>query len=266
MPIFWFAIGRLRDRNWPRITLIFFILHLLVYPASNGYNSYMDRDEGSIGGLKNPAQPTRQLFVFTVAMDLAAIGLGMLVSAWFTLGLAAYIGASRAYSARSIRIKKHPFWGYLTVVFFQGAGTFFLVYHGGNESLTLDVPAAPMLASSLLVGGFYPLTQVYQHDADLKDGVRTISWRLGIRGTFVFSAIIFGLAMGMLGCYFRRSGELNKFVLLSSLMAPILVYFMYWARQVWLDSGMASFEKTMKMNLLASCCMNLAFIAQCLMK
>ena len=34
--------------------LIFVILHILVYPASNGYNSYMDRDEGSIGGLKNP--------------------------------------------------------------------------------------------------------------------------------------------------------------------------------------------------------------------
>jgi hypothetical protein len=36
-------------------TAIFIILHLLVYPASNGYNSYMDRDETPIGGLKNPS-------------------------------------------------------------------------------------------------------------------------------------------------------------------------------------------------------------------
>jgi hypothetical protein len=58
--------------------LVFFILHLLVYPASNGYNSYMDRDTGPIGGIKNPLQPTRQLFYTTVLLDITAVLLSFL--------------------------------------------------------------------------------------------------------------------------------------------------------------------------------------------
>ena len=63
MPVFFFALS-----NSPRIItshaiFIFIILHLIVYPASNGYNSYMDKDEDSIGGIKNPLTPTRQLFM-----------------------------------------------------------------------------------------------------------------------------------------------------------------------------------------------------------
>src|SRR4029077_18349443 len=62
MPVYWFALGQVGDKDRVRAFLIFIILHLLVYPASNGYNSYMDRDDSPIGGLEHPLQPTRQLF------------------------------------------------------------------------------------------------------------------------------------------------------------------------------------------------------------
>src|ERR1035437_1166467 len=80
MPVYWFALSQVVSKNWGSAVLIFMILHFLVYPASNGYNSYMDRDEGSIGGLKNPPQPERQLFQITLFMDLAAIGLSFFIS------------------------------------------------------------------------------------------------------------------------------------------------------------------------------------------
>jgi 1,4-dihydroxy-2-naphthoate octaprenyltransferase len=51
-----------------------------------------------------------------------------------------------------------------------------------------------MIACSLLLGGFYPLTQIYQHDADRRDGVRTLSLVLGYRGSFVFTGIVYGIA------------------------------------------------------------------------
>src|SRR5882762_545711 len=83
MPVYWFALSQVGERDWPRATLIFFILHILVYPASNGYNSYMDRDTSPIGGLEHPLQPTRQLFRLTVGMDMLALLLGLLVGPWF---------------------------------------------------------------------------------------------------------------------------------------------------------------------------------------
>ena len=52
MPLYWFALSQVATIQTRDAVFIFIILHLLVYPSSNGYNSYMDRDVGSIGGVK----------------------------------------------------------------------------------------------------------------------------------------------------------------------------------------------------------------------
>jgi 1,4-dihydroxy-2-naphthoate octaprenyltransferase len=220
----------------------------------------MDRDESSIGGIKDPLQPTRELFIASVVMDVVAILLSLLISYWFTICIIAYIAASRAYSYRGIRLKKYPIAGYLTVVFYQGSVTFFMVYHGSSMDKTVQVPAAGMIAAGLLIGGFYPLTQVYQHEADAKDGVRTISALLGYRGTFIFTALVYTVAMSVLAWLYFGNGEQIKFVALTTLMLPILVYFFKWAGKVWKDVHKADFEHAMRMNLLASICTNSAFL------
>jgi 1,4-dihydroxy-2-naphthoate octaprenyltransferase len=44
------------------------------------------------------------------------------------------------------------------------------------------------------------------------------------------------------------------------MMLPILVYFFKWAGLVWKDVRAANFANTMRMNMLASICTNLAFL------
>lgn len=260
LPVYLFALSQVPAINTVHALLIFFILHILVYPSSNGYNSYMDRDETPIGGIQSPLQPTRQLFYTSIIMDIAAILLSFFISYWFAFCIVAYIAASRAYSYRGIRLKKYPVAGYLTVILFQGAVTYFMVFHGSSSNKTLAVPAAGMIAASLLIGGFYPLTQIYQHEADKKDGVLTISALLGYRGTFIFTAVIYTLAMSVFAWWFFSNGQQKKFALLATLMLPILVYFFKWAGMVWKDASTANFTYTMRMNLLASVCTNLAFL------
>lgn len=260
LPVYLFALSEVPDiRSWHAI-LIFFVLHFLVYPASNGYNSYMDRDKDSIGGVKKPLHPTRQLFWASVVMDGIAVALSFLVSPAFAIAIVAYILASRAYSYRGIRLKKYPIVGYLTVIIFQGGVTFFMVYHGSSISRTLDVPVEGIIASTLLIGGFYPLTQIYQHEADRKDGVITLSAFLGYRGTFIFTAIIYMAAMFVLFYYFNKTSELSKFFILATAMLPVLVYFFFWAGKVWKNISSADYANTMRMNLLASACTNIGFI------
>jgi 1,4-dihydroxy-2-naphthoate octaprenyltransferase len=265
MPVYWFALSQVVDKDWGRAVLIFFILHVLVYPASNGYNSYMDRDTTPIGGLERPLQPTRQLFWVTVVLDGMALVLGAFISLYFVVGLAVYILASRAYSYRGIRLKKYPIIGWLTVITCQGALVFFLVFHGSHYPAdiqnSLQVPVEAMVASSLLLGGFYPLTQIYQHEADRRDGVRTISLLLGYRGSFIFTGIVYSIAFLTLTYYLLTSLEIREFYALATCMLPILVYFFIWAVKVWRDPGQASFTNTMRMNLLASLCTNIGFIA-----
>ena len=246
--------------------LAFFVLHVLVYPASNGYNSYMDRDETEIGGLSRPLQPTTQLFWVTVFMDTIAVIIASFMSTVFCVGILFYIIASRAYSYRKIRLKQYPVLGFLTVFVFQGAAIFFIVYHVCSLDKTLNVPVLPCIISSLLIGALYPLTQVYQHEADKKDGVITMSYLLGKKGSFVFSGSLFLLATGLLYFYFASTQNLNYFYLFLLITLPVVLFFCYWMVQVWKDDSAANFRNSLYMNVVATFCTAAYFTTLILMK
>jgi 1,4-dihydroxy-2-naphthoate polyprenyltransferase len=266
MPVFLFALSETENVNTFKAILIFIILHLLVYPSSNGYNSYMDRDTSSIGGLAKPLAPTKQLFWVSVIMDMAALTTGFFISIHFVAGLLGYIMASRAYSYRGIRLKKYPVLGYSTVVIFQGAVTFFLVQHGCSNDKIVTIPLIAMAASSLLIGGFYPLTQIYQHKQDRADGVTTLSYLLGYRGTFFFTLIIYSLAMGMMAIYYFAAMEEKYFFILQFFLLPVFAYFFIWFKKVWYNTTEANFKNTMRMNILASVCTNFGFLTIVILK
>lgn len=259
-PLYFFALSQVPDIKWDKAVLIFVILHLLIYPASNGYNSYMDRDTESIGGLEKPPPPSRELYHLTIVLDLLAIGLSFLVSPFFAAMMPLYIGASKAYSYRRIRLKQYPVIGYLTVIIFQGALTFWLVYFGAGGLPPSSTPWEGMLVCALLIGGFYPLTQIYQHKQDLEDGVETISYKLGYKGTFVFCAIIYFFAWLTMAQFFINSQQVVKFWVVSIFFVPVIVYFVWWFGKVIKDTKAASFRNTMVMNWIASACTNTAFI------
>ncbi len=259
-PLYFFTLSQVPDINWGKAALIFFILHLLIYPASNGYNSYMDRDTESIGGLEKPPPPSPQLFGLTIVMDVAALLLSFLISPLFAAVAVLYIGASKAYSYRGIRLKKYPVIGYLTVIIFQGALTFALVYYGSNANNEMWVPWQGMVICALLIGGFYPLTQIYQHKQDLADGVATISYKLGYTGTFLFCAIVYAMAWIFMAQFFISIQGKDKLLVVSIFFVPVIVYFIKWFLQVRKNNAAANFKNTMKMNWIAAACTNTAFI------
>jgi 1,4-dihydroxy-2-naphthoate octaprenyltransferase len=259
-PIYFFALAQVPKINWVNAVLIFFILHFLIYPASNGYNSYMDRDTDSIGGLEKPPPPSRQLFWVTVVLDSIGILLSLIIGPIFTLVMLFYIAASKAYSYRGIRLKKFPYLGYLIVIFFQGAVTFWLVYYGNNVEHTIWVPWKGMIICALLVGGFYPLTQIYQHNQDLKDGVSTISYKLGYNGTFIFCAFVYILAWIFMAQFFIDNKQGNQLLMIGIFFIPVIVYFIRWFVMVHKNYQEANFKNTMKMNWLAAICTNISFM------
>jgi len=259
-PIYLFALAQVPDINWNKAILIFFILHFLIYPASNGYNSYMDRDTESIGGLEKPPPASRQLFWVTIVLDSAGILLSLLIGPLFTLVMLFYIAASKAYSYRGIRLKKFPYLGYLIVIIFQGAATFWLVYYGSNDEHNLFVPWKGMVICALLVGGFYPLTQIYQHKQDIEDGVSTISYKLGYKGTFIFCSLVYLLAWVFMAQFFIQKRQGNQLLVVGIFFIPVIVYFIRWFVRVSKSYEAANFRNTMKMNWLAATCTNISFL------
>ncbi len=259
-PVYFFSLSHVSHIDWFKAALIFIILHFLIYPASNAYNSYMDRDTGSIGGIERPPPPSKQLFIVSIILDITGILLSFLISPLFGCLMPLYIGASKAYSYRRIRLKRFPILGYLIVIVFQGAFTFWLVYYGSNAIQSLTVPWQGMLICALLIGGFYPLTQIYQHKQDFEDGVVTISYKLGYNGTFVFCGIVYIVAWIFMAQYFINAEGWYKLVLVTIFFIPVIVYFIRWLLLVKKDPSEASFKNTMRMAWLAATCTNIAFI------
>jgi 1,4-dihydroxy-2-naphthoate polyprenyltransferase len=265
LPVYLFALSQVREINWYYAIAVFGILHLLVYPASNGYNSFMDRDESPVGGIKKPMQPTRQLFVFTMVMDILAVIVSFLLNPIFAAGVLVYIVASRAYSYRGIRLKQYPVTGFLTVFIMQGAAIFYITYVATNAGKSFKVPLLPCIISSLLIGALYPLTQVYQHEEDKKDNVTTLSYVLGKKGSFLFSMFLFLLSTALLYILFNKENN-NYFFIYLAIVLPVAGFFIYWMRQVWKDGKAANFRNSFNMNIISTTCTTIFFITLIILK
>lgn len=262
LPISLFSFYYIRPQPDLRFWLVIFIWHILVFPSSNGYNSFNDRDEGPIGGLKSPPKPTKSLLFVSNVLDLTAVVLAMMINPAFCVFVLIYIIASRLYSNRRIRLKKYPITGFLIVFILQGAWIFIANFFAFDSSAMIS--ERPVLysaiAASFFIGTVYPLTQIYQHESDEKDGVKTLSMVLGKRGTFVFSAIMFFLSTVFVYLTFNNDTSMENFILFNLIMMPATVYFLFWAFRSFRENRHVNFKNTMTMLVLSSVLNNVFFI------
>jgi len=269
LPVYLFALSISNDFDVVTAFTTAIVLHFFLYPASNGFNSYFDKDEQSIGGLQHPPKVTRQLYYASLILDLLAMTVGAIfVGLEFMVMLLVYGLASKAYSHPAFRLKKYPISGWLTVFFFQGYFTFLMAHVGiNNDSLINEFELKvqfPAILSSLLLGGSYPMTQIYQHKEDGRRGDNTISKLLGILGTFHFTAAFFIVANAGFVYYFMNWFEILDLIMFQIALAPSLIFFLSWYFKVRRNPDQANYSSTMKLNWISSLMLNLFFISQIL--
>ena len=265
-PVFFFAFAMTDKPHYAHMLILFIALHLFIYPASNAYNSYMDQDEGSIGGLKNPPKAGKLVWWLSVLFNILGIGL-----VYFSLGLLegilllTYVLASTLYSWHWVRLKRYAILSFLTVMFFQGAFIYSLVFLFGqqctyDQAIQQSNYLIPALISSVLIAGVYPMTQIYQHKADAKSGDRTMSMLLGIKGTFMFCGLAFTIAGALFTYHFFSLAQSHLLYLFLLFNFPVVSFFLWWAIKVWDDPNQANFRYTMMLNKTSSIAMVLYFI------
>ncbi len=267
MPIYWFAVSQQLEADFGTNLIIFIVLHIFIYPASNAYNSYFDKDETSIGGLENPPKVDRKLWKTANYFD----ALGILIAFFFigrAFGLCVmlYIAISRAYSYTGIRLKKYAIVSWLIVGLFQGALVFLMVYSFGQHiylgsALTYqNIAGHPALygaiISALILWAVYPITQIYQHESDAKNGDNTMSRLLGKKGTFIFTIVLFSINL-VLSYIYLPSNHFRNYLFFSG---PIALFMFWWFWKVLKDEQNANFSNTMKLNALSSVLLNICFI------
>ncbi len=263
LPVFVFALSQSAHIDITYSVNVFISLHLFIYPASNAYNSYMDKDKGPIGALRNPPPATRDLFYLSLFLDLVGLVMLSFINLWLVPIGIIYSGVSRMYSWTGIRLKKYPIAGWLTVILFQGGYTFMLVSMAVENNISFEWFTAQkiegMLISTLLIGAYYPLTQIYQHEEDGERGDKTISLLLGIRGTFIFSAFLFSIAFGVVFHYLKFYYSIGQFLIFILLLIPAILYFLTWMAGVFKNPANANFTNAMRMTLISSSCLLIVF-------
>jgi len=262
IPVFFFALSQASEVNWTNASLCFFILYSFIYQASNRGSSSMDQEEKSIGGLEHPPKPQKKLFYTSILIDLIGLRLSLFINIQFFIGVTCYIIASRASSVKDIRFKKFPIIGPFTVIFFQSALMFWMVYSVVRSTpIVIDnTPIFALIGCSFLIGGIYPLNQVYQHDTDSSNGDFILSYKLGISGTFMFSTIMFILTIFLFYFYFDSIHKISHFIYFQLFLLSVVIYFLNWFYKATKDKSQASFRNMMNMNFSAAKAMNSCFV------
>jgi len=169
----------------------FLAFHVFLYGGITAYNSFYDRDEGPVGGLRHPPVVTAPLLGFSLAVQL--VGFGVALVAGWQLGIlyAIVMLLSVAYSHPRFRWKARPLLSLFVVALGQGAVGFRAGW------VCAATPPRPLLSSPeglvglaaavLLTTGFYPLSQLYQIEEDRSRGDRTFAGVYGPAASFRFS-------------------------------------------------------------------------------
>lgn len=264
MPVFLFSLAISPNFTQTHLLWSFLIIHLFLYPASNAYNSYFDKDKGSIGGLKNPPQVKPGLYWLALVFDTIAIVWAYQISPSFAFMIFIYGVVSKAYSHPWVRLKKYPYISWIVAGVFQGSFTFIMCYMGINgytlENIWQARVLTPALLTTLMLLANYPLTQIFQHKEDASRGDRTLSLLLGVRNTFVFVMLVFSLAVtGFVFYLLSYFSDIYVKVFLLS-MAPVLLYFLWWMWTCFEDESKANYTRAMWMNFISSTALNFFFI------
>ncbi len=269
LPVFLFAFSQTPDPVYQNVILIFIAWHLLVYPASNGYNSYFDKDESSIALIEKPPKVEIGLYYLSILLQVAGFILACFVSTEFAVATVVYSLLSDAYSHPIIRLKKYPFVSFLIVFIFQGAFIYWTSYAAMSDLSIFSVWSQHFilagLTSSFLVGASYPITQIYQFEEDSRRGDKTLALLLGYRGSFIFSGVLFVAAAVTFYLFWARN-NLFFYELWLFFALPVALCFFVFAAKVWKNTSAANFRNVMGFVILSSVMMLFYFAYLALLK
>jgi 1,4-dihydroxy-2-naphthoate octaprenyltransferase len=240
--------------SW-RAALGFVTFHVFLYGGITAYNSYYDKDEGPVGGLRTPPPVTAPLLGFSLGMQLIGLVLTLAVGWELALLYVTVMLLSVAYSHPAFRWKARPLLSLVVVAFGQGGIGFLAGW------LCAATPAPPLsssldgllglAAAVLLTTGFYPLSQLYQLDEDRARGDLTFSVVYGPTASFRFAlaCLVFGGACIVLVAL-RRFG-LGDAVLAASAQLLLWGVVLRWHRR-FRSEVMANFVTLHRLQLAVS--------------
>ena len=233
----------------------FILFHVSLYGGINALNSYYDRDEGPIGGLKNPPKVDRSLFYLAWGIQILGLILTFFLPLGFRLIYLTVMAMSVLYSHPATRLKGHPLGSSLIVASGQGWLPYWAGWiAGGAGAFSLFTLKGILggMAITFVTLGLYPLTQIYQVDSDRAKGDRTLAVWLGVKASFRFA--LAGIALSgicIVSLLWLYVHPLQGLVLLGYFVVLWTVVYR-WGRNFQPTNRMGNYNMVMRLNLVNS--------------
>lgn len=193
-------------------------------------NSAFDRDQGAVGYLRRPPPVPPGLAGFAWALMLTgalpACFLGPSVAALYL----ACVALSWAYSSPPLRLKAVAGFDLLVNCLGYGALTYAAGWLAAARPLT-PVFWWTVLAYGVLFAALYPLTQLYQMDADRARGDQTLVLRLGRNRALWLALTACLAAFALLALAWRQRGAAWTWLLWALALAAWLSILVPWLRR-----------------------------------
>lgn len=209
----------------------FLLWHLGLYGGATAFNSYWDKDEGPIGGLKNPPpmRPWMRWASFYLMLVPAPFLMCDIVSD--TLPLASMVVYLLsfflfwAYSSPIVRWKGHPYLSVLVIFLSTGTNGFFMGYFSSSGmSISLLSLIAACGVASILVS-LYPISQLFQLEEDQHRGDHTLSLQIGVKGVRAYYLVTYSFGTIILsGSLWLINSGMAVFFFIASVTGFSLTY------------------------------------------
>ena len=188
------------DVDWPTFIIQFLNVHVFLNGGVTAYNSYWDRDEGPIGGLKAPPPMTGWMHPASLGVQLIGLAISWPLGSVYVALYGVTMLLSVAYSWPRIRWKGHPWLSLVAVGVGTGTNTFLMGYlAAGGPGLSSMIGVAAVGVALLLLS-LYPVSQVFQIEEDTARGDTTFATAYGLAGVKRWFATTYpvGLALAAL--------------------------------------------------------------------
>ena len=179
------------EMNWNQYVLQFLNVHFLLFGGATAYNSYWDKDEGPIDGLKNPPKMTKWMWVVSLLMQfigqLWALTLGWEFALIYLVSLILFW----LYSTPHARWKGRPLLSLFVIAVSTGTNSFLMGrLASGAEQLSIHDGLIAFGVALVLVS-LYPVSQIFQIEEDAKRGDKTFTMKFRLQGVKLFYVSLF---------------------------------------------------------------------------
>lgn len=177
--------------EWTSFSLQFLNVHVLLFGGATAYNSYWDKDEGPIGGLKNPPKMTRWMWVVSMGMQWAGLAWALTVGMSYAIIYLVSLILFWLYSTPLARWKGKPILSLFAIGISTGTNSFLMGYlAGGGEPLSVTQGFTAFGVACIILS-LFPASQIYQIEEDKERGDRTFAMAFGLQGVRIFYSIMF---------------------------------------------------------------------------